>query len=191
VLCLVSLCLLAMSVSAFEADDNYYKILGVNRNATVKEIKKAYHKMSLEYHPDRNKSPNARDKFATIAEAYEVLKDQEKRQTYDRHGKEGVQRASRGDDGADPFQQFEDMFGGGFGGMGGGRRGGGRRQQRRKGPELNTKIRLTLEELYSGREIPFLMSKTVVCEHCRGSGTHYSFFWTLRAAKFFIEENKI
>jgi DnaJ-class molecular chaperone len=91
VLCLVSLCLLAISVSAFEADDNYYKILGVSRSATVKEIKKAYHKMSLEYHPDRNKSPNARDKFATIAEAYEVLKDQDKRQTYDRHGKEGVQ----------------------------------------------------------------------------------------------------
>lgn len=170
VLGLVFLCLLAMSCLAFEESDSYYKILDVNRNATPKEIKKAYHKMSMEYHPDRNKAPNARDKFATIAEAYEVLKDQDKRQTYDRHGKEGVkQQAARGDGGADPFEQFEEMFGGGFGGFGGGRR-GGRRQQRRKGPELNTKIRLTLEELYTGKEIPFLMSKTVVCDHCRGSG---------------------
>jgi hypothetical protein len=73
--------------------------------------------------------------------------------------------------------------------MGGGRRGGGRGQQRRKGPELNTKIRLTLEELYSGREIPFLMSKTVVCEHCRGSGTHY-FFLDFTGGKIFLLKNK-
>ena len=165
------LVLLFASSLAFEDGDSYYKILNVQRNATKQEVKKAYHKMSLEYHPDRNKSPNARDKFSQIAEAYEVLSNEEKRRIYDREGKEGVQRAESGrdDDGGDPFGMFDEMFGGMGGGFGGGgqRRG---RQQRKKGPVLETRLRLTLEELYNGKEIPFLVSKTLVCDHCRGSG---------------------
>ena len=181
---LVSLSVLFLSCFSFDSNDNYYTILGVSRSATSKEIKKAYHKRSLEYHPDRNKSPNARDKFSTVAEAYEVLKDDEKRQIYDRHGKDGLKQQERGDFGTDPFEQFEDMFGGSFGGFGGGRRKGGR-QQRKKGPELNTKIRLTLEELYVGKEIPFLISKTLICDHCRGSGKIFVFL-EKKFLKFFL-----
>ena len=166
----VILILIIAGILAFDENDSYYKILGIDRKATKRDIKKAYHKMSLEYHPDRNKSPNARDKFALIAEAYDVLSNEEKRRIYDREGKEAVQRADReGGGGHDPFSQFEDMFGG-FGGFGGGQRRGGR-GQRRKGPTLETKIRLTLEELYKGKEFPFLISKTLVCDHCRGSGS--------------------
>merc|ERR1719469_511028 len=165
----VILVLLIVGNLAFEESDSYYKILGIDRKATKKEVKKAYHKMSLEYHPDRNKAPNARDKFSVIAEAYGVLSNEEKRQIYDRGGKEAVKQAEgRESHGDDPFSQFEEMFGG-FGGHGGGGRQGGR-GQRRKGPVLETKIRLTLEELYKGKEFPFLISKTLVCDHCRGSG---------------------
>ena len=138
---ILAIAIFTVPIATFEEGDSYYKILNVPRNAKKRDIKKAYHKASMEYHPDRNKSPNARDKFALVAEAYEVLNDEDKRRIYDREGKEGLSRQQhgRGDFGGDPFDMFNDLFGGGFGGQRGGNQRGGRGQ--RKGPELATKIR--------------------------------------------------
>lgn len=94
------------------AEDDYYKILGVKRNATKKEISKAFKKLSKKYHPDINKEENAAEKYSEIAEAYDVLKDKEKRQKYDRYGKDGLKDTPSRGGGFDPFEAF---FGSGFG----------------------------------------------------------------------------
>ena len=135
------------------AKQDYYELLGVSRNASGADIKKAYRKLALKYHPDKNPDdPTAEDKFKSAAEAYEVLSDEQKRARYDRFGHDGVKGGAGGFGGGgagmnmdDIFSQFGDIFGGGFGGGGGG---GGRR--RMKGSNLRIKVKLTLEEIASG-----------------------------------------
>ncbi|HLP14456.1 MAG TPA: DnaJ domain-containing protein, partial [Flavobacteriales bacterium] len=156
---------------------DYYEILGVAKSADAEEIKKAYRKMALKYHPDKNPGDKAsEDKFKEAAEAYEVLSNPEKRKRYDQYGHAGVGGASGGGQGGfggggfsmdDIFSQFGDIFGGAFGGGGGGSRGGRRVV---KGTNLRIKVKLTLEEIAKGAEKKIKVNKFVSCKTCSGSG---------------------
>ncbi len=145
---------------------DYYELLGVPRDASPEDIKKAYRKLALQYHPDRNKEDGAAEKFAQINAAYATLSDPDKRAHYDRFGSEptagGMPGGGFGEAGFDPFDLFEQMFGGGlFGG-----RGGGRRPAR--GDDLQTVARITLDEARDGPEIEVVVDRLGTCEHCHG-----------------------
>ncbi|HTN18882.1 MAG TPA: molecular chaperone DnaJ [Pelobium sp.] len=161
---------------------DYYDILGVSKNAPADEIKKAYRKLAIKYHPDKNPDDKgAEDKFKEAAEAYEVLSNPEKKQRYDQFGHAGAQSGFGGYGGGsmnmeDIFSQFGDIFGGGggspfdsfFGGGGGQSRNGGRRVQ--KGTNLRIKVKLTLEEIANGVEKKIKVNKQVLCNTCDGTG---------------------
>lgn len=159
---------------------DYYDILGVSRSADTAEIKSAYRKLAIKYHPDKNPdNPEAEDKFKEAAQAYEILSSPEKRQRYDQFGHAGANGGGFGGgaggmDMEDIFSQFGDIFGGGGGGgfesfFGGSRsRGGGRRVAR--GSNLRIKVKLTLEEIAKGVEKKIKVNKNVVCKSCDGSG---------------------
>src|SRR5690554_2844823 len=151
---------------------DYYEILGVERSASEGEIKKAYRKLALKYHPDKNPGDKAaEEKFKEAAEAYEVLSNAEKRQRYDQFGHRGVNGgAGGGMNMEDIFSHFGDIFGEGspfesfFGG--GGRT--GRRVNR--GSNLRIKVKLSLEEILNGVEKKLKVNKFINCTTCKGSG---------------------
>jgi len=164
---------------------DFYDILGVTKSASAEEIKKAYRKLAIKYHPDKNPDDKAaEDKFKEAAEAYEVLSNPEKKQRYDQYGHAGVGGAAGGGGGYggggmnmdDIFSQFGDIFGGGggspfdsfFGGGGQSRGGGGRRVA--KGSNLRIKVKLTLEEIANGAEKKIKVNKQITCKTCDGSG---------------------
>lgn len=153
---------------------DYYEVLGVERTADAEEIKRAYRRMAMKYHPDRNPGDtDAEAKFKEAAEAYEVLADEGKKQIYDQYGHEGLRRGggpathdfSRMDV-TDIFSMFEDIFAG-MGGGGGGR--GGRRGPSR-GYDLETEVSLTLDDVLKGAERDVEFTRLDVCEKCTGSG---------------------
>ena len=156
---------------------DYYEVLGVGKNATADEIKKAYRKKAVQYHPDKNPGDKeAEEKFKEAAEAYDVLSDAQKRQRYDQFGHAGMGGAS-GFGGAgmsmeDIFSQFGDIFGGSFssffGGAGGSRAGGPRV---RRGSDLRVRVRVTLEEIAAGVDKKIKVKKLVNCKHCHGTGS--------------------
>jgi molecular chaperone DnaJ len=159
---------------------DYYEILGVSKSANEAEIKKAYRKLALKYHPDKNPDDKgAEAKFKEAAEAYEILSNQEKRARYDRFGHQGVGGAGFGGGGMDMndiFSQFGDIFGGAFGGSFGG---GGRSASRQtRGTNLRVKMKLTLEEIAEGVSKKIKVNKLVNapgvtyknCQTCGGSG---------------------
>ncbi len=164
------------------AKRDYYDVLGVAKGADADEIKKAYRKMAIKYHPDKNEGDKAaEDKFKEAAEAYEVLSSPEKRQRYDQfghaanaHSANGGGYGGAGMNMEDIFSQFGDIFGGGSpfeGFFGGGRQGGsagGRRVTR--GSNLRIKVRLTLEEIANGTEKKIKVNKQIVCKTCDGTG---------------------
>jgi len=169
------------------AKRDYYEILGVSKSATPEEIKKAYRKTALKYHPDRNPDDKAaEDKFKEAAEAYEVLSDSNKKARYDRYGHVGVGGPGGGFGGGggqysnveDIFEQFGDifgdMFGGGFGGFSGGSRrtSGARRGRPRgeRGSNLRVKLKLTLEEIAEGSSKQIKIKKFNSCGTCKGTG---------------------
>ncbi|TFV96220.1 molecular chaperone DnaJ [Algoriphagus kandeliae] len=163
------------------AKRDYYEVLGVSKSATAEEIKKAYRKLAIQYHPDKNPdNPEAEEKFKEAAEAYEVLSNPEKRQRYDQFGHQGL--GGNGGFGGggmnmeDIFAQFGDIFGGGgfssfFGGGGGGRR-------TKKGTNLRVKLKLNLQEISNGVEKKIKVKRHVVapgvtfktCSTCQGTG---------------------
>ena len=164
------------------AKRDYYEILGVDRKASASDVKRAYRKLALKFHPDKNPDDTqAESKFKEAAEAYEVLQDDQKRAQYDRFGHDGL-KGGGGPGGAgfggmnmeDIFSQFGDIFGGGFGG---GQQGGGRRR-RMKGSNLRIKVKLTLEEIATGVEKKVKVFKQVQadgaeysdCQTCQGTG---------------------
>ena len=158
---------------------DYYEVLGVAKTASEDEIKKAYRKIAIKYHPDRNPGDKeAEEKFKEAAEAYDVLHDPQKRQQYDQFGFNGPMGGGGfgGFGGAsmnmdDIFSMFGDIFGGhGFGGFGGGFGGGRARQQQMRGGDLRLKVRLTLEEINKGVTKKFKVKKEIACSHCHGSG---------------------
>jgi molecular chaperone DnaJ len=159
---------------------DYYEILGVSKSASADEIKKAYRKKAIQYHPDKN--PNdavAEKKFKEAAEAYEILRDPEKRQRYDQFGHAGVKGGAGGFSGGgmsfdDIFSRFGDIFGdvgfgGGFGGFGGGF-GGGTRQRVNKGSNIRVKVKLTMDEIANGTTKKLKIKKYIVCDACHGTG---------------------
>jgi len=158
---------------------DYYEILGVSKGATAEEIKKAYRKKAIQYHPDKNPDDkDAEEKFKEAAEAYEVLSSSEKRQRYDQFGHAGMGSGAGGfgqhDMSMDDiFSMFGDIFGGGFGGFGGFSgssrgRSGGRRVHR--GSDLRVKVVLNLQEVANGVEKKLKLKKYQTCDSCHGSG---------------------
>jgi molecular chaperone DnaJ len=156
---------------------DYYEVLGVSRDATKEEIKKAYRKLALKYHPDRNKTPEAEEKFKEISEAYGVLSDDTKRQQYDRFGHAGIDGRYSAEDifgGIDFGDIFGDIFGGG--GLGGSifdmffRGGGARRTGPRRGSDLRVDLDITLEEAAKGVETKVSYPRAETCDKCGGSG---------------------
>ncbi len=156
------------------AKRDYYEVLGVSRDTSPEELKKAYRKKAVEFHPDRNKEPDAEERFKEVSEAYDVLKDPEKRAAYDRYGHAAFQGAgaARGPAGGgyhDPFDLFREVFGGGggifdefFGGGGGG--------GAQRGSDLRYDLEITLEEAASGVEKELSYRASAQCGHCHGSG---------------------
>lgn len=160
------------------ANTDYYQVLEVTREVTVAELKKAYRKKALEYHPDRNPNdPEAEEKFKACAEAYAVLSDPQKREMYDRFGHAGLGGAGGpgfGDIG-DVFTQFQDIFGDLFGGGGGFGFGGFGRRRRDpnapvRGSDVRTDVRLSLREAAFGTSRQVDLSHPSPCDECRGTG---------------------
>lgn len=149
------LCLVVILGSVL-AEKDFYGILGVARDATERQIKKAFRKLSLKYHPDKTRgNAELHQKYLDVSEAYEVLNDPDKRQIYDIDGEEGLKSGGRQQRGNSIF----DFFGGAGGGGG-----------RRKGPNFQMKLDVTLEELYNGGERPLKIKRKVLCKSCRGTG---------------------
>ena len=167
---------------------DYYEVLEVTKEATVEEIKKAYRKKAIQYHPDKNPGDKeAEEKFKEAAEAYDVLSNPDKRARYDQFGHAGMSGAA-GNGGPfggfgggmsmdDIFSMFGDIFGGhsgggfggGFGGFGG-FGGGGSQQRKFRGSDLRVKVKLNLKEISTGVEKKFKLKKYVPCSHCHGTG---------------------
>ena len=155
---------------------DYYEVLGLTKTASEDDIKKAYRKIAIKYHPDRNPGDKeAEEKFKEAAEAYNVLHDPQKRQQYDQFGFAGPMGGAGGFDGFgaqmnmdDIFSMFGDIFGGhGFSGFGGARAG---RPQQHRGSDLRLKVRLTLQEINTGVTKKFKVRKDITCSHCHGTG---------------------
>ena len=171
------LTLLALFTNIIQAAQDFYKLLGVKRSATQKEIKKAYRAKSLQYHPDKNKEEGAAEMFAEIAYAYEVLTDEDKKEIYDRHGEEGLKQHEQGQGQGGGHGGFEDIFSHfGFGGFGG----GGRRQREQSTPNVDVPLRVTMKQLYLGDTIEVDYIRQTLCvnwqecmknnQECQGAG---------------------
>ena len=172
-----------MSIDTNMAKQDYYEILGITKSASQAEIKKAYRKMAIKYHPDKNPdNKDAEEKFKLAAEAYEILSDENKKARYDQYGHAAFEGGHGGFGGGgmnmdDIFSQFGDIFGGAFGGGFGGF-GGSQRQARVKGSNLRIRVKLTLEEIANGVEKKVKVRRKVqadgvtykTCSTCNGSG---------------------
>jgi len=147
VLCLLLVCAFAV------AGRDFYEVLGIERDADARQIKKAYRKLSLKWHPDRNRnSDEAKAKFAEITAAYEVLSDADKKFLFDEGGEEALEEDKKGG-GMDPFSMF----------FGGGRK----KRNANKGPDAKVQIAVTLEDLYNGKMVPKQISRLVHCKGCK------------------------
>lgn len=167
------------------AKRDYYEVLGVSKGASAEDIKKAYRKKAIQYHPDKNPGDKeAEEKFKEAAEAYEVLSDENKRARYDQFGHAAFEGGAGGFGGGagmnmdDIFSMFGDIFGGHFGGGGGspfesffgGFGGGGSAQRKPVGSNLRVRVKLTLQEIANGCEKKIKVRHDVLCEHCHGTG---------------------
>jgi molecular chaperone DnaJ len=160
---------------------DYYEVLGVEKNANKDTIKKAFRKLAFQYHPDRNKEPDAEEKFKEISEAYAVLNDDQKRNQYDRFGHSGIsgrysqEDIFRGANFQDIFREFgfgfenifESIFGGGIGGFGFRTRG---QSGPRRGRDLETRVEISLEQAAFGAEVELSLNRLDTCSRCQGSG---------------------
>ena len=150
---------------------DYYELLGVNNNSSEAEIKKAYRKKAMQYHPDKNpNNPSAEAKFKELSEAYDVLRDENKRSAYDRYGhaafEQGMGQGPGGNSAFDFASSFSDIFGDIFGDfMGGGHQSSGR------GSDLRYNMEISLEDAYKGKKATVKIPTSIVCSSCKGSGS--------------------
>ncbi|KAI9814135.1 MAG: DnaJ- protein scj1 [Phylliscum demangeonii] len=168
-------CLLVCLIRLALGAEDYYRLLEIDRQASERDIKRAYRTLSKKYHPDKNPgNDSAHKKFVEVSEAYEALSDRDTRQIYDQYGHEGLAQHRQGGGGGgggpagpfrDPFDLFSRFFGGGghFGGGGGG--------GQRRGPNMEVTVTLPLRDFYTGRETEFSVEKQQICEACEGSGS--------------------
>ncbi|KAJ5888766.1 hypothetical protein N7495_008807 [Penicillium taxi] len=157
------LAVLLFSVVVIAAED-YYKILGIDKSASERDIKRAYRTLSKKYHPDKNPGDDtAREKFVELADAYDVLSTSSLRKIYDQHGHNGVEQHRKGGGRPnDPFDLFSRFFGGG---------GHSGHAGSRRGPDMEVKAAIPLRDFYNGREINFLVEKQQICDSCEGTGS--------------------
>jgi molecular chaperone DnaJ len=146
---------------------DYYEVLGLSREASTEEIKKAYRKLARQYHPDVNKAPDAEDKFKEVKEAYDILSDPQKKSMYDQYGHAGTDPNAGGFGGGQDFGGFGDIFDMFFGGGGGGRR---NPNAPRQGADLQYTLTLEFKEGVFGKEMDIEIPKDVECDKCHGSG---------------------
>ena len=150
------------------AKRDYYEVLGVGRDAASDDIKKAYRKMAMQYHPDRNPGDKAAEQsFKEASEAYEVLKDDEKKAAYNRFGHDAFSQGGATPGGADFSSSFADVFDDLFGDFMGGR---GRARANSRGGDLRYNLEITLEEAFNGKRANVRVSASVACDDCKGSG---------------------
>ena len=163
-------------------ETKFYDVLGVKPNANDSELKKAYRKLALKYHPDKNTEAGAGEKFKEISMAYETLADPEKRKIYDQHGEQGIKEGGGGGHHS-PMDIFDMFFGGGggMGGMGGmfGGMGGGRRGPKRT-KNLMHQLSVSLEDMYNGTTRKLALQKNVICDACEGNNNYVSYLKTSR-----------
>ena len=172
------------------AKRDYYEVLGVNKNATDEELKKAYRKLAKKYHPDVNpdNKKEAEEKFKEVNEAYETLSDPQKRRMYDQFGPDGPQGfgggsgqgpfgqggyysySSSGFNGFDDFGDLGDIFSSFFGGGFGGRSSSRKQNGPRKGADLNLRMEITFEQAFSGVEKEITVTRNETCDNCHGTG---------------------
>lgn len=151
---------------------DYYELLGVNRTVSEDELKKAYRKAAMRYHPDRNPDDKgAEEKFKELSEAYQVLSDPEKRAQYDRFGHAAFEQKGGFSGGFEFSGNFEDIFSDLFGDIFGGGRGGGGRQRVRRGEDLSYNIEISFEEAAFGAEKTISIPRSVTCDTCQGKRT--------------------
>jgi molecular chaperone DnaJ len=165
------------------AKRDYYEILGIGKSASDQEMKSAYRKLALKYHPDRNPhSAEAEAKFKEAAEAYAVLSDTEKRRTYDTYGHQGLGAAGAAAAGFNPdaFADFSDIFGDffGFGDLFGGGGGGRRRNRAQRGDDVRYDLELTFDDAMRGHDVELQVPRTEPCQSCKGTGAEGSDGWT-------------
>ncbi len=187
-LLLVLLVIFAFSnIIGCNASEDYYNILGIKKNASDAEIKRAYRKLSMKYHPDKNDgSRDAEKKFQDIANAYEVLSNKDKRRLYDQGGEEALKRDQQGGgDHHDPFDIFSQFFGGG----------GNRRQNEARAAGIVVNIPVSLRDIYLGKSVDTLVKTQTICSHCRGSGAfsdeHMNTCTTCKGNGIVIKEHSI
>src|SRR3954469_23064094 len=153
------------------AETDYYEMLQVERTADPATIKSAYRKLAMECHPDRNGGcTNAEAKFKALSEAYECLKDPQKRAAYDRFGHAAFRGGNGNGGGAQDFSSFADIFDNIFGEFMGGAQPGGGRGNVLRGSDLRYDLEIRLEDAYDGRKVELQVDTTAPCEPCNGSG---------------------
>ena len=168
-LCLISklLPLIALAVLALAASEDLYKILGLDRSCSDRDLKRAYKSLSKKYHPD--KATGDEKKFLEIAEAYEALSDATTRKIYDQYGHDGLANHKRAGQGGghahDPFDLFSRFFGGS------GHFGGGGGSGVRRGPDMDVRLNVPLRDFYNGRDMEFTLEKQQICDECEGTGS--------------------
>ena len=150
---------------------DYYETLGVSKNASDADIKKAYRRLAMKYHPDRNPGQVADDRFKDVKESYEILSDAQKRSAYDQFGHAGVDQ-SGGGAGGPGGAGFGDVYGDIFGDIFGGGGGGSRQGRSRRGADLRYDLELSLEDAVNGTDVKIRVPVKVVCKSCQGSGGH-------------------